>query len=43
MPVKEAERFYALEIELVFGNGDVIWQNGMEKKLRPSSTATVRL
>ena len=43
LPVKEAENFYALEIELVFINGDGIWEKGMEKKLRPSSTATARL
>ena len=42
LPVKEAERFYALEIELNFINGAKIWENGMEKKLRSSSTVTVR-
>lgn len=34
LPPAEAERFYALEIEMEFVNGAKIWENGMEKKLR---------
>lgn len=34
LPQSDAERFYALEIEMEFVNGAKIWENGMEKKLR---------